>query len=41
MKDLVLSLATFCEVFKVENIKQILDSPLWYNSNLSRGVASI
>ena len=30
-KDLLLSWASFCEIFKTENIKQVLDSPIWCN----------
>ena len=36
-KGLLLSWASFCEIFKIENVKQVLDSPIWYNSKLSRG----
>lgn len=36
-KDLLVSWATYCEMFKIDNIKEILASPIWYNSNLIRG----
>ena len=36
-KDLLLSWSTYCDKLKVGNIKEVLDSPIWYNSNLTRG----
>ena len=36
-KDCLNSWAKFCNVCKVESIKQILCSPLWFNNNLIRG----
>ena len=36
-KDLLLSWSTYCDKLKVENIKEVLDSLIWYNSNLTRG----
>ena len=36
-KDLLLSWASFWEIFKIENVKQVMDSPIWYNSKSSRG----
>ena len=36
-KDLLLSWSTYCDKLKVENIKEVLDFPIWYNSNLTRG----
>ena len=36
-KDLLLSWSTYCDKLEVENIKEVLDSPIWYNSNLTLG----
>ena len=36
-KDLLLSWASFCEILKLIIYKKILDSPILYNSKLSRG----
>ena len=36
-KDLMHIRAEFCKNFPVENIGQILDSPLWHNENIGRG----
>ena len=36
-KDCLNSWAKFCNVCKVESVKQILCSPLWFNNNLIRG----
>ena len=37
-KDVLQNWAEFCKEVKTESIKQILDSPLWYNQNLSNGL---
>ena len=36
-KDLMHIWAEFCKILPVENIGQILDSPLWHNENIGRG----
>ena len=36
-KDCLNSWAKFCNVCKVESVKQILCSPLWFNNNLIKG----
>ena len=36
-KDLLHVWAEFCNILPVENIGQILESPLWYNENIGRG----
>ena len=36
-KDLLHVWAEFCNILSVENIGQILESPLWYNENIGRG----
>ena len=36
-KDLLHVWAEFCNILLVENIGQILESPLWYNENIGRG----
>ena len=36
-KDLLGHWAFFCEKVKIESVKQILDSPLWFNSNFNIG----
>ena len=36
-KDLLHVWAEFCNILPVENIGQILESPLWYNENMGRG----
>ena len=36
-KDLLGHWAFFCEKVKTESVKQILDSPLWFNSNFNIG----
>ena len=35
-KDLMHIWAEFCKILPVENIGQILDSPLWHNENIGR-----
>ena len=35
-KDLMDIWAEFCKILPVENIGQILDSPLWHNENIGR-----
>ena len=37
-KDVLQNWAEFCKEVKTESIKQILDSPLWYNQNLLNGL---
>ena len=36
-KDLMHIWAEFCKILPVENIGQILDSPLWHNENIGHG----
>ena len=36
-KDLMKVWAEFCKILPVEDISQILESPLWYNDNIGRG----
>ena len=35
-KDLMHIWTEFCKILPVENIGQILDSPLWHNENIER-----
>ena len=37
-KDVLQNWAVFCKEVKTESIKQLLDSPLWYNQNLLNGL---
>ena len=36
-KDVLQNWAEFCKEFKIESIRQVLDSPLWYNQNAENG----
>ena len=36
-KDVLQNWAEFCKEFKIESIRQVLDSPLWYNQNAVNG----
>ncbi|MCG7892737.1 MAG: reverse transcriptase domain-containing protein, partial [Candidatus Thiodiazotropha endolucinida] len=36
-KDLLSSWISYCDTLKIENIKEVLASPIWYNSNLIHG----
>ena len=36
-KDLMHVWAEFCKIVPVEDINQIIESPLWYNDNIGRG----
>ena len=36
-KDVLSSWINYCDKLEVENVKQVFDSPIWYNSNMTRG----